>query len=527
MYVANPWAPDHRQILVPREPISTLIGLTALLEAVGFSTVVAGAIGGGLVSGAISIGLSYAAQGLMPRGQGGGGAAVNAPEIRYSTRQSVPPKRIIYGNQVHCGGALCWEETSGPYLQQMFMICNEEIEGVDAIYIGTNRLSFPNGITPDTIISPSNIDGQPDYAGNLRVCVRLGTDTQARCPLVHDRFPNVPTTFRQRGIATVTLEYRYGDDFDEYQALWGRNRTPSAFFLARGVRIYDGRQTGQVVDDPTTWGFVNNDNASLVQADYLRKSYGGRIDHSRIDWDKVFEAADYDDGLIGTKAGIFLKRHTINGIVALNQSPADVLAGMLSANRGYALQGGGKVWVSSSKPHASVLTVTDDMLAAGIEYRASKPKRDLMNSSKPRFVASERSYELIEGPSLVRDDLIEADGEPLPGTLNLPFTLDHRRVQRLQKAFLDSSRLGRTITISIDLKSFTKAKDEIIGKPITLQSDLFPQANGVYQVLNYGFSEDFSAIEIAAVEHDGSIESDFIPADDEQDFVETEIDASA
>lgn len=523
--ILNPWAPEHRQFLVPQEPISTAIGLTSLLIEAGLGAGIAGTIGGGLVGAAALAGLSYAAQGLMPRGQQSSLGA-NAPEIRYSTRQSVPGKRILYGEEVNCGGALCFEKVNGSKLVQMFMVCAEEIEGFKAIYIGTNKLSFPAGIVENTILTPSNVDGQPDYAGNLRLCVRLGTSDQEICPLLADNFGNLEATFRQRDIATITLEYNYGADYDEFQALWGQNRYPNAFWTCGGVRIYDGRMVGQLVDDRTTWGFVNKDNSSLVQADFLRKWYGGRISSSRIDWDKVFEAADYDDGLIGTNEGIFLKRHTINGVVSLQQSPAEVLAAMLSSNRGFALQGGGKVWVSSSKPRTSVLTITDKMLTGGIEYRASKPKRDLMNSVKTRFVASERQYELIEGPTLTRDDLETADGEPLPGTLSLPFTLDHRRVQRLQKAYLDSSRLGKTVNVAISLADLTRAKEELIGEPIVIESDLFPQANGTYQVLTTAMSEDYSSVEISAQEYDAAIESDFIPEDDEQEFVETELDVS-
>ncbi len=521
--VTNPWAPEHRQLFVPREPVSTFIGLTALIEGIGISTALAGAIGGSIVSAGLSIGLSYASQGLLRAKAGSASVGLNTPDVRYSTRQNIPPKRIIYGKSVLVGGALCFEKVSGRYLVQQLMVCNDEIEGIDGLFIGNNRVSFTGGFVPNTILVPSSVDGQPDYKNNLRVSIRLGKDDQTRCPLVHDRFPSIPDTFRQRGIAVVTLEYRYPNDYDEFQALWGQGRYPNAFFLSRGIRVYDGRLLGQQVDNKATWGFSSNDNPALVQADYLRKEYGGRIKSGRIDWDEVFAAADYDDGLIGTKSGEFIKRHTINGLVSLNQSPAEVMSGMLSANRGYILHGGGKMWPCSSLPQDDVLTITDNMLASGVEYRAAKPKLDLKNSSKPRFISSERSYELIEGPILERTDWITEDGEPLPGALELPFTIDHRRVQRLNKAYLDANRRGRTLQISIDLASLSKARKNPIGRPFTFQSELFPQANGRYQVQNYAFAEDFTTAEFACVEYDPAIESDFHPEYDEQDFVETEL----
>jgi hypothetical protein len=84
----------------------------------------------------------------------------------------------------------------------------------------------------------------------------------------------------------------------------------------------------------------------LVQAHYLTQRFGGRIDPRRLDWDKTAEAADWDDGLVARKDGTFFKRHTIDGVVTLNQSPATVISGMISANRGRILESAGTVWPS-------------------------------------------------------------------------------------------------------------------------------------------------------------------------------------
>jgi hypothetical protein len=61
-------------------------------------------------------------------------------------------------------------------------------------------------------------------------------------------------------------------------------------------------------------------------------------------------AADWDDGLVLRKDGTFFKRHTIDGVVTLNQSPVTVIAGMISANRGRILESAGTVWSASSAP---------------------------------------------------------------------------------------------------------------------------------------------------------------------------------
>jgi hypothetical protein len=202
------------------------------------------------------------------------------------------------------------------------------------------------------------------------------------------------------------------------------------------------------------------------------------------------------------------------------------MTALLSANRGLLLQAGGKVWVTSSKPRTPIATIHDKVLAGGIEYRDSKPKRDLINKLQCRFVASEQDYQQVDGPILVRSDLVTADGEVLQSTLDLPFTLDHRRAQRLQKAFLETARLGKTITCRVDVTWLADLDDEPVGNAITFNSELFDIANGTYLCTSSGFSEDFTEIELALTEYDRAIETDWIFATDEQEFTVADLDLS-
>ncbi|MDG9698002.1 hypothetical protein QC281_49025, partial [Streptomyces sp. DH17] len=128
----------------------------------------------------------------------------------------------------------------------------------------------------------------------------------------------------QRGIATATFRYHYGTDFNEYTALWGQGSRPNPLLLVDGVAVPDPRNPSHILDwDPddadsvaaaeASWSWSNT--AALVQAHYLTQRYGGRIKPYRMKWDRVAEAADWDDGLIGRADGTMIKRHTIDGVV--------------------------------------------------------------------------------------------------------------------------------------------------------------------------------------------------------------------
>ncbi|MCK1322158.1 hypothetical protein IVA94_14905 [Bradyrhizobium sp. 156] len=515
------------------EPVS--IGL-AIFSVVGIS---AGAVAAGIVGGAVLIGASiavnYAISALTQKSTGGTAQtaadppALNSQAIKYNERQAIPSKRIIYGS-AQVGGSLFFEQVKPPYLYMGHLICARTITAFRRIWLGTTELAFAS-LAPGAARAPLAVTDQPNYPGRLLASFRLGDADQTIDPLLAADFTLLDGNFRQRGIASAVLRYHYGADFNEYTALWGQGSRPNPLFLVDGVAVPDPRNPAHILDwDPddaaavaaaeASWSWSNT--AALVQAHYLTQRYGGRIKPYRMQWDRVGEAADWDDGLIGRSDGTMIKRHTIDGVVTLNQSPASVIAGMLKANRGFVLQSGGKVWPSSSLPRKAIGTIHDRLLTGAFDYRAAKPKRDLVNRIKMRFVAADREYQLADGPVLDRTDLRTADGEVLDGTLDLPFTMDTgavSRAQRLEKAFLANSRLGRQINCRCDVMLLAEVGDELEGSCLNFESDLFAQANGLYQCTQWSFADNFSSIDMVLVECDPTIETDWNPATDEKPFV--------
>ncbi len=511
------------------DPVSIGAGIAAIAGFLSAPIIGTITVGGILASVAISVGISLVASLLMPKpsGQGAlgnsfGDGGINAPEVRYTERQSIPNKRVILG-EAFVGGALFFEQVKAPYLYLGLLLNHGEIDSVQKIFIGANQLSF-SAISEGAALTPLGVADQPSYSTRLQVSLGYGGAAQTIDPILAADFSSLASTFRQRGIARAVFRYHYGADQTEFIELWGQVSRPNAYLLVRGVVVYDPRDPTQDLDDESTWAWSNN--ASLVQAYYLTRDWGGRIATDKIDWDKVAEAADYDDELVGCADGTFIKRFTIDGVATLNQKPFDVMTALLTANRGQVLSSRGMTWVSSSKPRTPVAAIYDSILAGGIEYRAAKPKRDLVNKLQVRFVASEQDYQTVDGPILDRTDLQADDGEVLTATLDLPFTLDHRRAQRLQKAFLDTSRLGRTITCKVDIAWLAVCAEDPIGNAVTFASDLFSQANGTYLVQSLAFADNFSTIELALTEYDSSIESDWNPSTDEQAFTLADLDVS-
>mgnify|MGYP000120101819 FL=1 len=529
------WSPDiwHR---AHRDPVSIGIGAISLFEgatgvAVGFEA--ASLVGSSLLIGG-ALTLSYAAQALQKRGQGSTvDTSLNDNSIKFSERQAIPRKRIIYGTS-QVGGALFFEQAKPPYLYHGFLSCAEKVSAFRQMWVGSNLINF-GGITPGGILSPVAVDGQPDYQNGLKASFRLGDRDQLIDPLLQADFASLDASFRQRGVATVVVRYDYGANFDVFTKRWGQVQKPNPLWLVDGIAIPDPRKAGHILnwnpDDPDSvaeaqgsWSWSNN--ASLVKAHYLTQKYGGRIKPSRMDWDKVAQSADFDDDLIYCKDGTFQRRYTIDGVVTMNQQPAQIISGMIAANRAFVLQESGKCWPGSARPLTPLTTITDRDLTGAVSIRGAKPKKDLINRVKTRMIAPDQEYQEVDGPILSRADLQGIDGEILDATLDLPYTVDHRRGQRLAKPYLETSRLGKQITARLHVDFLARLNDKLIGSVVNWQSELFANGNGTYQVSDWGFSDGYAAIDVSLLQYDGSIETAWNAEVDEQDFAFSDLNVS-
>jgi hypothetical protein len=513
------------------EPVSIGIAIIDVAEALTATAIgyEAAAAIGYVAIGAALVGAQYAlskfAKPSLPDLSSYGGG-INAPEIRGNVNQSDPPQRIVYGSP-RVGGAFFFFDTDTPPYLYLGLMLSRRPCTVRKVIINNNELVFPT-TAANTILTPVNVPGQPYYsngASRLQACFRDGRPGQAVDALLAANFGSLDSNFKQLGTATATFKFSYGNDLEDFQNMWGHVAIPSPLMDVDGAPVYDPRDATQryVTDwnDPddvaaamATWKFTAN--AALIQADWLGAPYGLANPIEKIDWDKIATAADFDDEIVVCKDGTPQRRHEIHGVVLLKgQKNDEIMTAMLTANRGFSVTAKGKGWISSSQPQDPVLTIDDSMLLKGFEFRVNRQKRDLVNSTASQFASGDREYQQIQGPSYKRDDLIESDGEELLQSIQLPFEKDYRRAERIQKQFLEESRLERAITIpALSIKALGLAP----GQCVRVWSKLFPQMNGTYLADPIGLLDDISAMTTTLNEYDPTICRNWIASTDEQAF---------
>lgn len=543
------WRPGWRPPHANRDPVSIVAAVASAVSSIGITggpLIISGAFAG-LTTAAVAVGTVItagaaigvaaalgAAQQSMSRGsfqdRGAFSAGVNKQEVRLTSRQEVPPRRWIYG-EVLVGGPIFFEESKSPKYYRGMILSDGPIDSIVAVYNSETEITVDlTKASNMQALAPSR------YVSRLKLSFRRGTENQTADPILLGAFPGLGNQFRQRGVATLCFEADWGTDANHNENMWGTSRRPNILVKARGVPVYDpGNPTHRLPDDPndyedykdaqSTWDWSNN--ASLVQADYLWRPNGGRVPLHRMRWDEIARSAEYDQQLIGTKSGELIPRHTIDGVVTAGQQPLQVIQSMLSANRGFVVQSQGRVWVQSSQPQDAVLTITDALIVGGIEYRAASPKTDLVNRVRCRFIDPRQEWQTVDGPVRDRPDLRALDGDLYEAAIEMPWTADHRRAQRLAKSYLDQSRLGKAVTAIVSLDALARSKGKLdAGRVVRFDTAILPRANGLYRVDTMEFVENFSAIQLVMTQYDPSIDRDWNPETDEQDFTLPDLNVS-
>jgi hypothetical protein len=533
---------------IPREPVSTAISLSAVLFNTGlFASVGAAAtFGGTLVTAALLTGVQFALGKTKPELDGGfGPAGINTPEARGSIRNSAAAQRKIYGRMLVGGAWGFYDDTTAPYQVLQLWLARGRIGAIRSVIINKKRVIFGGGTPFGSILDPDIYEGG-DYRGALQACFRQGLPDQAIDPLLNTYFPpsgatpseivfdstgknvvNLPTTYRQRGVATASFRANFGSTREIFEARWGQVAFINPLMEIDGAPLYDPRDPTQDPDDEDTWKFTRDGRdvgrtAALVQADFQRQSYGGRQSSSKIRWDEVAASADYDEGTVHDKDGNPRARHLIDGLVQLSENPRNVSEAMLTANRNFIVQSRGRVgWVSSIGKDP-IVTITEKDILGGIEFRMGVPKKDTFNRIRTRFTPPEKEYKEDDGPILDRQDLRDDEdgGELLDTAVRTPFTGDHRAVQWLSAQFLEESRLPKSLELG-EINALPKFMNCKVGDVIRVQHRRYPDVNGIYQIVKDGFSGDFTRLTWSLRQYDKAI-TQRDRSQDEQDFTVAE-----
>lgn len=499
--------------------ISALAGTT--LFTVGSTAITLGSV----VSAAFtiaSIGFSVyqqmAARSAAKKARAAAQAAQDAQGLRFVGRGTAQPWQTCYG-RVFKSGNVFFEQVKPPFYYVGIVLASHEIDGIEKLLI--NGKPITTDIAGYVTSKPYYVEGSavtPNSSGvqwvvqnsRCQTSVRLGKDDQAADPILISDWPSLGANFRQQGHATLVLKCHYGASADDFQSVWGSEApTPQAIF--RGKKVYDPRDSAQLVDDKTTWRW--SESVALCATDFLRTDFGGRLTSDVFDWQRTGESASIDEMAALTKAGKYEPQYVCAAVVDTSLSAVDVLRQFMLCNRGRFVSTADGYAVMSWRYRKPEFTIHTGLLAGAVDYQAEASRKDLVNVVRTRIIDPGSNYQVVDGPSYKNQSYIDADGQRYEVTLDLSYTSGGSRAQRLTKAFVEDARRGRSLVLPIDIEGFRLEP----GDTVNVELSILPIVNGEYAVEDCELLEDYTGVKVILVETAPEI-GYFDPAIDEVEW---------
>ena len=374
-------------------------------------------------------------------------------ERGVAVRQTLPPRRYVYG-RCRVGGAVLFQgvdENGGSQLLIMSALSDGAIDTVEKYYLGEEE-----------IVVDGSLEGPVDtkYYGMVKFEFSTGGTSQATSALMAAHVPTVGTVnFRQRGVARAVARLKWGSDSTHHNYVYGEGTAPS--YLIRGVKVYDPREVGHNVNDPTTWEYSNN--PALCVAHAMTNAWQSAIPNTILDWTSVATAANDCD------AGGF----ELAGIVQSDAPLAGQLADMLTSFGGAITFEDGLYSIRAEKARSSVWTATDADIKALGEMQFEADAAVYFDAIKGVYYDAAGDGRRLTSPVQV------LGGGARETSIDLPFVDSSRNAQVLVFRKLTYDRDGGLISITFSDAALSLVPTEVF----TISSVAFPFANGNWQVI--------------------------------------------
>ena len=446
------------------------------------------------ISTIISFGLSLITRALAPKPK--------APQLReegrkHVVRSSVEAHQIGYGTSM-VSGPLIFAESAGPnneFLHLVVPVAAHEIEAIDSVWLN------------DVEIQNSQLDGAGNvtsgrFKDHARIRKHLGGETQSADSALVSEVSNWTPDHRGRAIAYVYLRLKWNQDVFP-------TGIPNLRAVRRGRKVWDPRSDP---GDPSVRSF--SDNAALCQLDYLMADFGFGVPLAEIhepSWVAAANACDEDVELAGSPT-VTQKRYTCDGSFQIDQKPAAIMEDLLTASAGAMVYQQGTFRGYAGGPTAATGTLDESDLRGPIDVTPRPSRSESFNAIRGTFVDADDAkapYSLTDFPPITNPAFESQDGgERVFHEIELPFTTNKTRAQRIANLYLQRARQGITVRFPAKLTKLDIATWDVV----TVSIARLGWANKEFRVLEWALAED-GGVDLT-LQEEAAVVYDFDPADE-------------
>ena len=437
--------------------IPVIVGIAATAAAAEFS--VAAAVGGFLgLSSATAIGAIASAIGMivslstslvigaLTPTKKAAPLQANQSDRTGLFRTAIAARPVVYG-QTLVSGQMVYVGSSGAdsrYLHCVVLLADHPIQSVDAVWINDTRIDAAVWDSSGNVVSGT-------LSGLVRVRAYLGAQTAADSDLLAE-CPEVPSSF-----------VGYGCSYLYVRLLADRDKFASSLQnIAAEVHgksdIYDPR-------DAST-GYTNN--WALCVRDYLVSSFGMACAADELDDASFIAAANISAEAVAINAGgtDTQARYTCDGSFLLDSKRIDILTRLLTAGAGALtyVQGRHRLHAGAYEAPSDSLDTSD--MAGPVQLITARPGREIYNALRGTFINPADRWQAAAFPAVYSSTYDAEDGERIWSSVELPFTADSTRAQRIATLMLKRSRYQMQIKVPVKYAALRFAVKQVLAVDI-------------------------------------------------------------
>lgn len=354
-------------------------------------------------------------------------------------RQAIPPRRRYIGKNKAAGPFGFIQSSTEGALYEVILIATHQIEFLEH-WIGDRQVTLN---IDGEVVLPSNMINGTDATFILKYVP--GFALQDPFFDLIDKFPSLWTSdHRLNGIAAVLLIQGAvaQQDFTKYYP-----GGPQAYrTVFNGARVYNSQDSGNDIDDETTWSF-GHDNAADAIMDYLTHADGFRLPRSAVAIEDFAAAAAICDETVTWADSTTHARYPMCGGYNLNDAPKDTLSKMLAACDGYLfMRGDGKLSLKVGKWEAPTVTITDAHIRSFSLPKGLGPLR-AANEIRASYVDPDQDFQPVEAAPWRDEADISLRGLK-SRQIDMTFVPSHNQARRLMKAAAYRANPERAGTIT-------------------------------------------------------------------------------
>lgn len=455
--------------------------ITPLVIAAGVSASVAP-----FVSGAIGIGLSFAASALTAKTTQSGATGQSGTRVSLRIDPNAP-KQALFGRTLTRGSLAFWHVSDdSKKLWLVIDLAHHECHGLHTkIWVDGRERDWNAGTG---VVS--------DHNGNLKVRFYSGTAGQtADSALVAASAGRWTSAMRGAHVCYAVVEATYTEkDFP--------GGIPEIGFVVDGAKLYDrrlddtaGGEGDHRLDDPDTWEW--SDNPAVILDNVLTglkpggvPLIGMNVAAGAVRYDDFAAAANACDEEIALGAGGDEKRYRCGAVFDTTLNNQAIIETVLASMAGELIETGGlyRILAGVTQPVVAALTEADLYVNETLSTSPLLPRSEIVNGVHGSYSDPSRSYAIVPLPLRQSSLDVAQDKGSWTKTLELSAVNSRTQAQRIME--IERRRGRRMLTASCTLRAYWSKLEP--GDWITLSSDRRGWVNQGFAVVDKTDNEDLS-----------------------------------